>query len=58
LLSSQAVLREVRENSLIFVDGLVGRNFSRALSFYLDRSQEYLEALERWDKGAPGSQVT
>jgi hypothetical protein len=57
LLSSQSVLREVREISLIFVDGLVGKNFSRALSFYLDRSQEYLEALERWNNGAPVSQA-
>jgi len=57
LLSSQSVLREVREISLIFVDGLVGKNFSRALSFYLDRSQEYLEALERWNHCAPVSQA-
>jgi hypothetical protein len=55
LLSSQSVLREVREISLMFVDGLVGKNFSRALSFYLERSQEYLEALETWDRELQGS---
>jgi hypothetical protein len=53
LVASQTVLREVREISLMFVDGIVGKNFSRALSFYLDRSQEYLEALEGWESSDP-----
>jgi hypothetical protein len=44
---SQDVLKLHREISLMFVEGLVGKNFSRALSFYLDRSEEYLEALKR-----------
>jgi hypothetical protein len=41
------VLKRHKEISQVFVDGLVGRDFSRALSFYLDRSEEYLEDLEQ-----------
>lgn len=44
---SQLVLHRTREISQVFVDGLVGKNFSKALSFYLDRSEEYLSDLER-----------
>ncbi|MDD2463925.1 MAG: hypothetical protein PHI97_07995 [Desulfobulbus sp.] len=39
---SQLVLKRNREISQVFVDGLVGRNFSKALSFYLDRADTYL----------------
>jgi hypothetical protein len=39
---SQLVLKRHREISQVFVDGLVGRNFAKALSFYLDRSDTYL----------------
>ena len=39
---SQLVLKRQREISQVFVDGLVGRNFARALSFYLDRAETYL----------------
>lgn len=45
-LRSQYVLRRYREISQLFVDGLVGKNFSRALAFYLDRSDDYLRAME------------
>jgi hypothetical protein len=34
------------EISQVFVDGLVGKNFAKALSFYLDRSEEYLFEIE------------
>ncbi|MFH0782612.1 MAG: hypothetical protein V2B20_11785 [Pseudomonadota bacterium] len=44
---SQLVLKRYREISQVFVDGLVGRNFSKALSFYLDRFEEYLKDLEK-----------
>ena len=47
---SQLILKRYREISQVFVDGLVGRNFSRALSFYLDRFDEYLAGLERLGK--------
>lgn len=39
---SQLVLKRKKEISQMFVDGLVGKNFAKALSFYLDRSEEYL----------------
>jgi len=44
---SQLVLNRHREISQFFVDGLVGRNFAKALSFYLDRSEEYLSEMEK-----------
>jgi hypothetical protein len=47
LVYSQYVLKETREISRLFVDGILGRNFSRALSFYLDRSEQYLENIKR-----------
>ncbi|MDR2551095.1 MAG: hypothetical protein LBD10_12940 [Desulfobulbus sp.] len=39
---SQLVLKRQREISQVFVDGMVGRNFAKALAFYLDRSDAYL----------------
>ena len=44
---SQLVLKRNREISQMFVDGLVGKNFAKALAFYLDRSEEYLLDMER-----------
>ncbi|MGB3210997.1 MAG: hypothetical protein WBB19_09865 [Desulforhopalus sp.] len=44
---SQLVLNRHREISQFFVDGLVGKNFSKALSFYLDRSEQYLLEMEK-----------
>lgn len=46
LLRSQRVLTQEKEVSQLFVDGLVGRSFARALSFYLDRHKEYLRDME------------
>lgn len=43
---SQLVLKRHKEISQVFIDGLVGKNFERALSFYLDRSEEYLFEME------------
>ncbi|MBE0558431.1 MAG: hypothetical protein IH628_14475, partial [Proteobacteria bacterium] len=45
--SSQYVLQRQREISQLFLDGIIGRNFSRGLAFYLDRYGEYLESLRR-----------
>jgi len=45
LLSQYVLLRE-REISQVFLDGVVGRNFGRALSFYLDMHREYLEDIQ------------
>ncbi len=44
---SQLVLNRNREISQVFVDGLVGENFSKALAFYLDRSEKYLIDMEK-----------
>jgi hypothetical protein len=45
LFRSQRVLVCEQEVSQLFVSGLVGRNFGRALAFYLDRHNEYLRAM-------------
>ncbi len=45
--ASQQILREEKEVTMLFVNGLVGRNFSKALSFYLPRYESYLDELER-----------
>jgi hypothetical protein len=45
LLSQYVLLRE-REISQLFLDGLVGKNFAKALSFYLETSREYLEDIQ------------
>ncbi|MEJ2587714.1 MAG: hypothetical protein P8165_09085, partial [Deltaproteobacteria bacterium] len=50
LIGSQSILIQQKEISLLFVEGLVGKNFSKALAFYLDRSQEYLDALKKIQK--------
>ncbi len=46
LVRSQSVLQRKREVSQLFVNGIVGKKFAPALSFYLNRSDEYLEAIE------------
>ena len=45
-LLSQLVLQREHEISQMFLDGLVGRNFAKALSFYLDQYRDYLEDLQ------------
>ncbi len=42
LVRAQNVLEREKEVSQLFVDGIVGRNFSRALAFYLSRADDYL----------------
>jgi hypothetical protein len=44
---SQSVLKRKHEVSQLFLDGIVGKRFAKALSFYLDRSEEYLNELEK-----------
>ena len=44
---SQCILQRQREISQLFLDGIIGRNFSRGLAFYLDRYGEYLESLRQ-----------
>jgi hypothetical protein len=47
---SQKILLRKREISQIFLDGLVGKHFSKPLAFYLDSSGEYLESLSRMNR--------
>ncbi len=47
LLHSQFILRRSRDVARMFHDGLLGRDYKRALSFYEDRHQEYLSAMEK-----------
>ncbi|MFI3272514.1 MAG: hypothetical protein R3Y11_10530, partial [Pseudomonadota bacterium] len=47
LLLSQFVLTRERAVSQLFVDGLVGSNFSRPLAFYLDQREQYLRDMSR-----------
>jgi hypothetical protein len=44
---TQLVLLRVKEVSQLFVDGLVGKNFSLSLAFYLNRHEEYIRAVNR-----------
>ena len=41
------VLEQEKDICRLFVDGLAGRDFARALSFYLDRHRDYLRSMER-----------
>ncbi|TVR00167.1 MAG: hypothetical protein EA399_05365 [Desulfovibrionales bacterium] len=45
-LLSQYVLQRERDISQLFLDGLVGKNFSRALAFYLHNWRKYLEEIQ------------
>ncbi len=45
--SSQFTLQRCREISQLFLDGILGENFPKPLSFYLARYGEYLEAVKR-----------
>jgi hypothetical protein len=47
MVRSQCILQREREISQLFLDGIIGKNFSRGLAFYLDRYKEYLESLSR-----------
>ncbi len=44
---SQSVLRRKPEVSQLLMDGIAGKKFEKALSFYLDSSEEYLNVLEK-----------
>ncbi len=58
LLQSQNLLKNQREIGQMFLAGLVGSNFSRGLSFYLDRSGEYLKTVEKMISKIPPSEDT
>ena len=56
LFRSQLVLVCEHEVSRLFVNDLVGRNFGRALAFYLDRHTEYLRAMARLCHASPADE--
>ncbi len=43
----QSILLNVQEVCQLFVDGMLGTNFSRALSFYLDNYEDYIDTIAR-----------
>ncbi|PIE56347.1 MAG: hypothetical protein CSA34_04495 [Desulfobulbus propionicus] len=47
---SQLILTRHREISQAVVDGLIGNQFSKALAFYLDRSNQYMDDMEQLKK--------
>lgn len=47
LLRSQSVLKRKAEISQLLLDGIVGKRFAGILSFYLERSDEYLNEIEK-----------
>jgi len=51
LLRVQRVLTRKRAISSMFLDGLVGKRFDRALAFYLGRVDSYLAAMKRLESG-------
>ena len=56
LASSQFTLQRHREISQMFIDGILGNDFPRPLSFYLERHPEYLERIKSlvFGKDGPG----
>ncbi|MCP4111881.1 MAG: hypothetical protein GY749_41195 [Desulfobacteraceae bacterium] len=44
---SQFILQRHEDISLMFVNGILGKNFMKALAFYLDHSEEYLKAIKK-----------
>ncbi|MFP4391524.1 MAG: hypothetical protein ACLFOA_00805 [Desulfohalobiaceae bacterium] len=57
ILLSQHVLFREKEISRLLLDGLVGENFSRPLSFYLSHWRKYLEDLEQMANTYPPAQT-
>lgn len=47
LLGCQAILKRERQISQLFINGVMGKNFSKGLSFYLQYAPGYLRAMER-----------
>ncbi len=54
---SQLILKRHKEISQVFVDGLVGKQFSKALSFYLDQSTLYLADMKKLGEGRKWNKV-
>ena len=56
LLSQYVLLRE-KEISRLFIDGLVGRKFAPALSFYLSHARRYLDDLQELARRYPPAEA-
>lgn len=56
LLSQYVLLRE-REISRLFIEGLVGRKFAPALSFYLSHARHYLDDLQELARRNPPAEA-
>lgn len=54
LLHAQFVLRRREDVVRMFHEGLIGRNYRRALTFYEERHQEYLYAMEKMNHDLRG----
>jgi hypothetical protein len=52
-LNMQQVLRMEKQISQMLINGLAGRGFASALSFYLSRREEYLAGMEQLAAGDP-----
>lgn len=50
LLRSQSILKRQREISLMLIGGVLGKNFNRPLSFYLQHHPSYLKTLHHIDQ--------
>ena len=46
-ITSQLTLRQMKDISQMFIDGMLGKDFAKALSFYLARYSDYLKMLEK-----------
>lgn len=49
LIKAQSILKMDKAISMMFIDGIAGRNFPKPLAFYLNRFPEYLKAIEKLD---------
>ncbi|MFP3999128.1 MAG: hypothetical protein ACLFUN_04730 [Desulfobacterales bacterium] len=47
LIKAQSILEMEREISQLFIDGIIGRNFSKPLAFYLNRYEQYMKTVEK-----------
>lgn len=56
LLSQYVLLRE-KEISRLFIDGLVGKQFAKALSFYLSHARRYLDDIQRLARRYPAAEA-
>ncbi|MFP4453092.1 MAG: hypothetical protein ACLFPI_06965, partial [Desulfobacterales bacterium] len=47
LIKAQSILEMEREISQLFIDGIIGRNFSKPLAFYLNSYEQYMKTVEK-----------